>query len=77
MSILTKSKCRNAKTLQDMDKNVDLEQTPRAIKNVVDNRSWFRDNPHYWAQASLPMAYVAACVEVVSKMSDKAGYSLN
>jgi len=34
--------------------------------------SWFRDTPHYWAQASLPLAYAVACVEVVSKSSEKA-----
>lgn len=37
--------------------------------------SWFRDTPHYWAEASLPLAYAVECVEVVSKMLGKAGYS--
>ena len=34
--------------------------------------SWFRGTPHYWASASLPLAYAVACVEVVSKSSEKA-----
>jgi hypothetical protein len=38
----------------------------------ADNRSWFRDTPHYWAEASLPLAYAVACVEVVCKSSEKA-----
>jgi len=46
-----------------------------AIRKVLENPSWFRDTPHYWAEASLPLAYAVACVEVVSKMSGKAGYS--
>jgi hypothetical protein len=51
----------------------DPSQALSAIKNVADNPSWFRDNHYYWAQASLPLAYAVACVEVVSKKSDKAG----
>lgn len=42
------------------------------MKNVTDNTSWFRGTPHYWAEASLPLAYAVACVEVVSKSSEKA-----
>lgn len=38
----------------------------------MDDTSWFRDTPHYWAKASLPLAYAVACVEVVSKSSEKA-----
>jgi hypothetical protein len=38
----------------------------------MDNISWFRDTPHYWAEASLPLAYAVACVEVVCKSSEKA-----
>jgi hypothetical protein len=37
-----------------------------------DNKSWFRDTPHYWAEASLPLAYAMACVEVVCRSSEKA-----
>ena len=41
-------------------------------RNVMRNKSWFRDTPHYWAEASLPLAYAVACVEVVCKSSEKA-----
>lgn len=34
--------------------------------------SWFRDTPHYWVEASLPLAYAVACVEVVCRNSEKA-----
>lgn len=44
----------------------------KAIKNIVDDTSWFRGTPYYWAEASLPFAYALACVEVVSKSSEKA-----
>ena len=54
-------------------KNSDLTQSLRGIKNIVKNDSWFRDSPHRWASASLPFAYATACVEVVSQMSEKAG----
>ena len=42
------------------------------VKNIKDNTSWFRNTPHYWAQASLPLAYAVACVEVVCDSSEKA-----
>jgi len=51
-----------------MEKDRELTEASKAIKNVADNTSWFRDTPHYWAEASLPLAYAVACVEVVSKM---------
>jgi len=44
-------------------------------RTMANNESWFRDTPHYWPEASLPLAYAVACVEVVSKMSGKANYS--
>ena len=56
-----------------MGNNGGLTEGLKAMKNVADNTSWFRDTPHYWAQASLPLAYAVACVEVVSKSSEKAG----
>jgi len=56
-----------------MEHNSDLEEAVRAIRSVADNKSWFRDAPHYWAEASLPLAYAVACIEVVSSMSGKAG----
>ena len=56
-----------------MESNSDLSQALKDIKKVADNKSWFRDTPHYWATASLSIAYAVACVEVVSNTSDKAG----
>lgn len=56
---------------QDMDTTIDIEQALKVIKNVADNTSWFRGNPHHWATASLPLAYAVACVEVVSKKSNE------
>jgi hypothetical protein len=58
-----------------MERNGDLKEALKGMRNVMDVASWFRDTPHYWAEASLPFAYALACVEVVSKMSGKAGYS--
>jgi hypothetical protein len=60
---------------EGMKKNGELAEGLKTIKNVKDDRSWFRGTPYYWAEASLPLAYAVACVEVVSKMSRKAGYS--
>jgi hypothetical protein len=65
----------NARIAEGMEKNGQLTEVLKAIKNVEGNTSWFRDTPHYWAQASLPLAYAVACVEVDSKMSGKTGYS--
>jgi hypothetical protein len=42
-------------------------------KSLLNETSWFRDTPHYWAEASLPLAYAVACVEVVCRNSEKAG----
>ena len=39
---------------------------------MVDDTSWFRASPHYWAEASLPLAYAVACVEIVCRNSEKA-----
>jgi len=52
-----------------MEKEGELTEAIKAIKSVEDDTSWFRDTPHYWAEASLPLAYAVACVEVVSKSS--------
>ena len=38
----------------------------------MDNTSWFRDTPHYWASAPLRFAYAVACVEVVCRSSEEA-----
>lgn len=56
-----------------MEKNGELTEAVKAIKNVADDTSWFRGTPYYWAEASLPFAYALACVEVVSESSEKAG----
>ena len=58
-----------------MEKDDEIAEAVKAIKNVEDNTSWFRGTPYYWASASLPFAYALACVEVVSKMSGEASYS--
>ena len=49
-----------------------MENGEDAIRRLINGTSWFRDTPHYWAEASLPLAYAVACVEVVSKSSEKA-----
>jgi hypothetical protein len=43
----------------------------------VDKESWFRDTPHYWAEAWLPLAYAVACVKVVCGGSGKASALYN
>ena len=60
-----------------MEDSNELTQGLNEIKTVASNGSWFRDTPHYWAEASLPLAYAVACVEVVSKSSEKAGILYN
>ena len=49
-----------------------VENGEAAIRRLIGGSSWFRDTPHYWAEASLPLAYAVACVEVVCKSSEKA-----
>jgi hypothetical protein len=50
-----------------------MEESNSEIEGkVVEYASWFGDSPHYWAQASLPLAYDAACAEVVCRSSEKA-----
>jgi hypothetical protein len=55
-----------------MGENGELTERLKAIKNIAYKTSWFRDTPHYWAKALLPLAYAVACVEVVFKRSEKA-----
>ena len=55
-----------------MERKGELTEGIKARKNVANDTSWFRDTPHYWAEASLPFAYALACVEVVCKSSEKA-----
>jgi len=44
----------------------------KGAKNIANSDSWFRETPHYWAEASLPLAYAVACVEVVCENSETA-----
>ena len=67
----------DARIAQCMGENGELTENLKAMENVADNTSWFRDTPHYWAEASLPLAYALACVEVVYKSSEKAGILYN
>jgi hypothetical protein len=57
---------------QGVEKNDELTEALKATKNVANNTSWFRGTPHYWAEASLPLAYAIACVEVLYRSSEKA-----
>lgn len=59
-----------------MEHNSDLEEVVGAMGTIGDNKSWFRDTPHYWAEGWLPLAYAVACVEVVSKSSKSDLYSM-
>jgi len=33
-----------------------MESGEDAIESLIGGSSWFRDTPHYWAEASLPFA---------------------
>ena len=55
-----------------MEKRSELWEGLKASEEVIGNGSWFKDTPHYWAEASLPLAYAVACVEVVCNNSEKA-----
>jgi len=52
-----------------------MENGEAEIRRLINGPSWFRDTPHRWASASLPLAYAVACVEVVPKISGEDGYS--
>jgi len=56
---------------QAMEK--DGSEGRRGAKTGAKNDSWFKGSAHYWAEASLPLAYAVACVEVVCQGSEKAG----
>ena len=43
------------------------------MKESSEERSWFAATGHYWAEASLPLAYATACVEIVCRSCEKAG----
>lgn len=66
----------DARITQGMEKDGDLAEAPKAIKNVADNTSWFKDTPYRWAIPSLPLAYAMACFEVVSRSSGSELYSM-
>lgn len=55
----------------NMEHGKQLTEGLNEMKTVANNRSWFRGTPHYWAEASLPLAYAVAYVQVISKMSAK------
>jgi len=55
-----------------MEENGESKGGLKPVRNKANGKSWFRDTPHYWAEASLPLAYAVACVEVVCKSLDKA-----
>jgi hypothetical protein len=38
----------------------------------VSGSCWFRGTPYYWVEASLPLVYAVASVEVVCSRSEKA-----
>jgi hypothetical protein len=62
----------DARIARSTEKRDEVREALKDMKNINDNPSWFRDTPYYWAEASLPLAYALACVEVVSKSSEKA-----
>ena len=49
-----------------------METGGAVLRRMIENPSWFRGHPHRWAEASLPLAYAVACIEVVCKKSEKA-----
>jgi hypothetical protein len=53
-----------------MEKSSELSEGLEASEEVIGNGSWFKNTPHYWAEASLPLAYAVACVEVICKNSE-------
>jgi len=61
-----------AKIRQGVERNGELTEALKTMKDIADGTSWFRDTPHYWAEASLPLAYAVACVEDVCRSSEKA-----
>ena len=54
-----------------LNNEMQLTQALIDVKTAANNDSWFRDAPHRWASASLPLAYAIACVEVTAKSSEK------
>ena len=56
-----------------MEQQYESTEWLEGAKSIASNGSWLRDTPHFWAEASLPLAYAVACVEVVCKSSQEAG----
>jgi hypothetical protein len=54
----------------NMEHSDRLTQGLNEIKTVANNGSWFRGAPHYWAEASLPLAYAVGCVEGEIRLGD-------
>ena len=59
-------------TNQDLDEDVDLGQSLRAIRNVLGRTSWFGENAYRAPDAAKPILYAVACLEVVLENSEKA-----
>ena len=55
----------------EMENKRDSKSATKAGNHTRDDACWFRDTPHYWAEASLPLAYAVACVEVVSRRPEE------
>jgi hypothetical protein len=55
---------------QGMERQRESRVAEKGTKNTGVNTSWLRDTPHYWAQASLPLAYAVACVEGQISLGD-------
>ena len=59
-------------TNQDLDEDVDLRQSLRAIRNVLASTSWFGEFAHRSPGAAKPIHYAMSCIEVVLENSEKA-----
>jgi hypothetical protein len=55
-----------------MEQRHDLREGIEDMVETSNDTSWFRGSPHYWAEASLPLAYAVACVEIVSENPERA-----
>ena len=55
-----------------MEEKISPAEVLAAISGDATSTRWFRDTPHRWATASLPLAYAVACIEEVCRKSDVA-----
>jgi hypothetical protein len=53
-------------------KNNETKKSHKDAFTEPKDKSWFKNDPYRWSQASLPFAYATACVEVVINESGKA-----